>query len=264
MLKRLVLEVGDFYDTGSGVNEMVLVVCPNLYLIDFNGCWFKQLVLENASSLVEFRVDVMHLMEGYNYWSMAVRLLEQVPHLKFKFLTSKDTLPKSFMLYNLLNRLELRTGFTQYDLVGMAALLKISPNLEILILDYLRKFSEDVSTFTRVYQESLPGELLDKPVEFSMPRLKQVTLKVYNDTEAQVEFIEMLIRLSLKSWYLFPANLGRRSRILQWFSIERIYRIGSTFSPSPKSIETPSFRWGIHWLRLVPRFLAFSTSILNL
>ncbi|KAM2012074.1 hypothetical protein ACFX1T_023978 [Malus domestica] len=159
------------------------------------------------------------------------------------------------MLYNLLNHLELRTGFTQYDLVGMAALLKISPNLEILILDYLCKFSED---------ESLPGELLDKPVEFSMPRLKQVTLKVYNDTEAQVDFIEMLIRLSLKSWYLFPANLGRRSRILQWFSIERIYRIGSTFSPSPKSIETPSFRWGIHWLRLVPRFLAFSTWILNL
>lgn len=90
----------------------------------------------------------------YNHWFLKVLCYGTSSNIHScflcicpQFLTSKHTFPKSFMLYNL-NHLELRTGFTQYDLVGMAALLKISPNLETMVLDYLCKFSEDVSTFT--------------------------------------------------------------------------------------------------------------------
>ena len=64
-----------------------------------------------------------------------------------QFLTSKNTFPKSFILHNL-KLLVLRTGFTRYDLVGMAALLKLCPNLETLILEHPFKMEKDVSSFT--------------------------------------------------------------------------------------------------------------------
>lgn len=62
---------------------------------------------------------------------------------------SKDHFPKSFKLQNV-SLLELRTGYTQYDLIGMAALLELCPNLETMILHYLYKIGEDVSIVTYV------------------------------------------------------------------------------------------------------------------
>ncbi|VVA35908.1 PREDICTED: F-box/LRR-repeat [Prunus dulcis] len=187
-LKRLALRY--FYD--SELKETILVDCPNLCSISFNCCAFDKFVLKNASSLVEFHVDILHKIDrSYRYWNKVVRLLGQAPNVKhlnlqnwwFKFLTSKDSFPKSFMIHNL-NHLELRTGFTQYDLVGMAALLKLCPNLETMMLDYHFKIEED---------ESLSEELLNKPVELSMPSLKQVTMNVYTGTEDEFNFMKMLI-----------------------------------------------------------------------
>ncbi|PQP92280.1 F-box/LRR-repeat protein [Prunus yedoensis var. nudiflora] len=188
-LKKLVL--GYFYD--SEIQETLVIDCPNLFSISFDCCAFDKLILKNASSLVEFHVDMVHLIyRSYRYWSKVVRLLLQAPNVKhlnvqnwwFKFLTSKeDSFPKSFMLHNL-NLLELRTGFTQYDLVGMAALLKLCPNLETMILEYLFKKRAD---------ESLSEELLNKPVELSMPSLKQVTMNAYTGTEDEFNFMKILI-----------------------------------------------------------------------
>ncbi|BBH00049.1 hypothetical protein Prudu_009944 [Prunus dulcis] len=199
--------------------ETLVIDCPNLFSISFDCCAFDKFILNNASSLVEFHVDMVHLIyRSYRYWSKVVRLLLQAPNVKHlnvqnwwfkwelcqkfkeyatilsrslgverkmgKFLTSKeDSFPKSFMLHNL-NLLELRTGFTQYDLVGMAALLKLCPNLETMILEYLFKKRAD---------ESLSEELLNKPVELSMPSLKQVTMNVYTGTEDEFSVMKMLI-----------------------------------------------------------------------
>lgn len=58
------------------------------------------------------------------------------------------------MLHNL-NHLELRTGYTQCDLVGLAALLELSPNLETMILHYVHKNVENVSTVTWIITEIL-------------------------------------------------------------------------------------------------------------
>lgn len=63
-----------------------------------------------------------------------------------QLLTSKDPLSKSFKLHNL-NHLELPTGYTHCDLVGLAALLELSPNLENMILDYVDNNAKDVSIY---------------------------------------------------------------------------------------------------------------------
>ncbi|KAK9924624.1 hypothetical protein M0R45_032984 [Rubus argutus] len=80
------------------------------------------------------------------------------------------------MLQNL-NHLELLTGYTQCDLVGMAALLQLCPNLQTVVLDKLK------------HDESLPEELLNKPVEFKIPRLKHVTMKTYAGTEDELIYL---------------------------------------------------------------------------
>ncbi|KAJ6411299.1 hypothetical protein OIU84_007962 [Salix udensis] len=118
-----------------------------------------------------------------------------------KKLAAKDGIPKDFLTHNL-KHLELQAGYTQYDLLGMAALLELCPNLETMILDPLYKIDDDVSilhyscisnrqyvqfgshffvVFTILFlilRESLSEELLNKPIHFSIPSLKEVKLKV--------------------------------------------------------------------------------------
>lgn len=49
------------------------------------------------------------------------------------------------LVFNNLTSVELRTGYTTYDLLGIAVLLECSPNLEILTVSDLFKIDEDVS-----------------------------------------------------------------------------------------------------------------------
>ncbi|KAB5524510.1 hypothetical protein DKX38_022259 [Salix brachista] len=134
-------------------------------------------------------------MESMNLWSMkeiffyqiymtddmVLNLLKACPNIE---LAAKDGIPKDFLLHNL-KHLELQTGYTQYDLLGMAALLELCPNLETMILDPLYKIDDD---------ESLSEELLNKPIHFSIPSLKEVKLKVIpGENQNQiVQFVALL------------------------------------------------------------------------
>lgn len=62
----------------------------------------------------------------------------------FKFLVQDSGSSERYALNNL-NHLELQTGYTKYDLLGMKALLDIAPNLSTMIIDYLPKIDQDVS-----------------------------------------------------------------------------------------------------------------------
>ncbi|KAM5580792.1 F-box/LRR-repeat protein [Rosa sericea] len=206
-LKRLAL--GYFYDCDS--RNTVEIDCPNLWFLKFDCCSFTQFWLKNASSLVEFHIAIVHVEQYYYLWSKVVKLLEQAPHVKhlnvqnwwLKFVTSENPFPKSFKLQNV-RLLELRTGYTQYDLVGMAALLELCPNLETMILDHLHKIEED---------ESLPDEFLNKPVKFNIPSLKHVKLLTFTGTEDEHNFVTMLKKqgAALQKITLFPFKIDGNS-----------------------------------------------------
>ncbi|PRQ52916.1 putative F-box domain, leucine-rich repeat domain, L domain-containing protein [Rosa chinensis] len=173
------------YDSDN--RNTIEIDCPNLCSISFDNCSFTQFVLKFAPALVEFSVSIVRIMEqDYGLWSRIVRLLEQAPYVKqlnlqnwwFKLLTSKDPFSKSFMLHNL-NHLELRTGYTQCDLIGLAALLELSPNLKNMTLDY-------------VEDGILPEEFSNKPDGFHMPSLRQVTMKSYSGTPDENNFVNIL------------------------------------------------------------------------
>ncbi|KAM5580791.1 F-box/LRR-repeat protein [Rosa sericea] len=203
------LKFGYFYD--CYYKNRVEIDCPNLVSLSFDCISFTQFRLKNASSLVEFHLNMVHLDKYYDWWSKAVKLLGSAPNVKcvnvqnwwFKLLTSKDSFPKTFTLHNL-SLLELRTGYTQYDLVGMAAVLELCPNLETMILDYLHKIDVD---------ESLPEEILNKPVRFNMPRLKQVKMLKFFGSEDENNFVTLLKKqgVVLQKITLFPIKVEGNS-----------------------------------------------------
>ncbi|XP_068336334.1 F-box/LRR-repeat protein At3g58900-like [Pyrus communis] len=251
-LKRLAF--GFFYD--SEIRETVSIDCPNLCSITFDCCSFYRFALKNAASLVYFRVQIVNIMERYyDLWSRTVKLIEQAPNLKhldalnwwFKFLTSTDSFPESFMLHNL-KFLELQTGFTKHDLIGMAALLKHCPNLETMILEYPFKSGED---------ESLPEELSDKSVEFSIPSLKQVTIKPYTGTEDEGNFVKILTEqgVVLEKIVLVPGQVGENGIVLMQVPPIVLYKKDSQswkYSLLRNARCTLSFKLGIHRLSPFP------------
>ncbi|KAK9924622.1 hypothetical protein M0R45_032983 [Rubus argutus] len=207
-LKKLAL--GYFYDCDC--RNTIEIDCPNLWFLKFDCCSFTQFVLKNGSCLVEFHIAIVHKRgEYYDLWSKVVKLLVQAPHVKhlnvqnwwLKFVISKDPFPKSFKLHNV-SLLELQTGYTQYDLIGMAALLELCPNLETMILHYLHKIEED---------ESLPEELLNYPVKLNMPSLKHVKMLAFTGTEDEHNFVTMLKKqgVSLQKITLFPVKIDENS-----------------------------------------------------
>ncbi|KAJ6306097.1 hypothetical protein OIU78_021428 [Salix suchowensis] len=166
--------------------------CPNLVWLSIDCVETGEFCIKNLSSLIEFRTSIAHKTEHYGHWFKVVKQLHRIAHIKhlvvqnwwrkvtersrtiqisgwaFNMLAAKDGIPKDFLLHNL-KHLELQTGYTQYDLLGMAALLELCPNLETMILDPLYKIDDD---------ESLSEELLNKPIHFRIPSLKEVKLKV--------------------------------------------------------------------------------------
>ncbi|KAM1545052.1 hypothetical protein ACFX15_044775 [Malus domestica] len=251
-LKRLAF--GFFYD--SEIKETVSIDCPNLCSISFDCCSFYRFALKNAESLVYFRVQIVNIVERYyDLWSRTVKLIEQAPNLKhldalnwwFKFLTSTDSFPESFILHNL-KLLELQTGFTKHDLVGMAALLKHCPNLETMILEYPFKFGED---------ESLPEELSDKSAEFSIPSLKQVTIKPYTGTEDEGNFVKILTEqgVVLEKIVLVPGQVGENGIVLMQVPPIVLYKKDSQswkYSLLRNARCTLNFKLGIHRLSQFP------------
>ncbi|CAK7324958.1 unnamed protein product [Dovyalis caffra] len=186
-LKRLDLLY--FYTTER---ELYLELdCPNLVWLNIDCVEVGQFCVKNLSSLVEFHTSIVHKLEHYGQWFKVVKQLHRIAHIKHLVvqnwwlkLAPKDVFPKDFLLYNL-KHLELQTGYTQYDLLGLAALLEFCPNLETMILNPLYKIDDD---------ESLSEELLNKPINLSMPSLKEVKLKAIPG-ENQNQFAQFLALL---------------------------------------------------------------------
>ncbi|XP_050379931.1 putative F-box/FBD/LRR-repeat protein At5g44950 [Argentina anserina] len=207
-LKKLVL--GYIYDMESC--NTIEIDCPSLCSVRFDNSSFIKFVLNYAPALVEFSVSIVRISkEDYEPWTRIVRLLEQAPFVKqlrlqnwwCKLLTSKDPFPKSFMLHNL-NHLKLQTRYTQCDLVGLAALLELCPNLENMMLEYVDKNVED---------GILPEEFSNKLDGFRMPSLKQVTMKSYSGTPDEVNFVHLLKKhgVVLEKIVIHHTKVGEKS-----------------------------------------------------
>ncbi|KAL6128692.1 hypothetical protein ACLB2K_072047 [Fragaria x ananassa] len=148
-LKKVTLEY--IYETRKSSCKSVVIDCPNLLTLRFHDCDADRIVLVNATSVVEFAVDFSVLNgENYHVWCKTARLLRKarnvqklkVTNMWFKLLTPENLFSKTLKLRNL-KYLELQTGYTRYDLVGMAALLERCPNLESMVLSSVSTVVED-------------------------------------------------------------------------------------------------------------------------
>ncbi|KAK9284191.1 hypothetical protein L1049_023360 [Liquidambar formosana] len=146
------------------------------------------------SSLSRAKVCFLYKLEHYSRWSKVVRFLGNVQHLAvqnwwFKLLVTKDGFSGSFLLHSL-KYLELQTGYSKPDLLGIAALLEISPNLETMILD--NHIEVDEETIEESIKES---EKFITPINLNLPSLRHFKMKSFMGTEEERDFV-MLLRKS--------------------------------------------------------------------
>ncbi|KDP32220.1 hypothetical protein JCGZ_13827 [Jatropha curcas] len=190
------------------------ISCPNLVSLEMIGFHVEKYDFKNLSGLVEAGVAFLHMWKYYRHWSQVMRFLLHVKRLTvqnwwFKLLTSTDIFSKISIFCNL-KHLELRTEYSKYDLLGIAAILEISPNLETLILDYICKIDND---------ECLSEELLNKPIHLSLPKLTFVEIRGCEEVERIAFFLALLFDhgVVLEKVILFPpsADASRKVVILQ-------------------------------------------------
>ncbi|KAB5524434.1 hypothetical protein DKX38_022183 [Salix brachista] len=211
-LKRLGLS--SFY---TAERELYLELdCPNLVWFGIDCVETGEFCIKNLSSLIEFRTSIAHKTEHYGHGFKVVKQLHRIAHIKhlvvqnwwrkvwivlrvtgeMDYLKVEEGL--RILFPSLLRNVEIsRTGkffgnqrsrtiqIQDGHLICMAALLELCPNLETMILDPLYKIDDD---------ESLSEELLNKPIHFSIPSLKEVKLKVIpGENQNQiVQFVALL------------------------------------------------------------------------
>ncbi|KAI8558366.1 hypothetical protein RHMOL_Rhmol04G0086100 [Rhododendron molle] len=185
-LKRLSLL---YFHSQDKVEDSVEICAPNLRSFRIVCFEMGMYSMEGTTGLAEAYVEFMHEERHYKYWSKVVRLLSGVKHLVvenwwFKLHSSME-ISSEDLVFNNLTSVELRTGYATYDLLGIAALLECSPNLEILTVSDLFKIDED---------ESLSEEILNRPIKFSMTSLRQVKIKSFAGSLLQWNFVELLIQ----------------------------------------------------------------------
>ncbi|KAK9284264.1 hypothetical protein L1049_023434 [Liquidambar formosana] len=183
-LKELTLQ--NFTSQGASVD----ISAPNLRSL---STLFFEVGCIMDSSLSRADVYFMYKLEDCSHWSKVVSFLSNAQHLTvqnwwFKFLVRRDVSSGSFLLQSL-KYLELRTGYSKLDLLGIAALLEISPNLETMILDEILKVDEE--TLEESNEES---EKFVTPIKFSLPSLRQFKMKHFKATQSEKDFVMLLLQ----------------------------------------------------------------------
>uniref|UniRef100_A0A7N0TIQ7 F-box domain-containing protein n=1 Tax=Kalanchoe fedtschenkoi TaxID=63787 RepID=A0A7N0TIQ7_KALFE len=128
------------WDLGKSVE----ILAPKLSLLVMAAFEAEEYIFTDVSGLVEARITSIY----YEDWSKVVRLLTQVQHLVvqnswFELLLSEKLLSDSFRFPNL-KVLQLRTGYSKCEILGLGALLECCPNLETLSLLTLTNWFEEV------------------------------------------------------------------------------------------------------------------------
>ncbi|KAK9284793.1 hypothetical protein L1049_023970 [Liquidambar formosana] len=194
-LRKLSLK-GLSCDEGS-----VEIYAPNLCSLNIVCFQVGKYTLRGAVSLVEANVALPY----YSHWSKVVRLLGHVHRLAvgnrwFELLASKNVPSERFVLHNL-KFLDLWTGYSNTDMLGVAALLERSPNLEMMTINYCFKLCIGE-------KKSSAEELFNVPINFSSPSLREVKIKSFKGTAGELRFVRLLEKQGavLEKIVLVPAK----------------------------------------------------------
>lgn len=169
----------------------VEVTAPNLCELDIAFFDVGRFVMEGALDLVEATIWCNPMPESLRCWIQVFRWLGSAKRLLFpnwgyrmvKAVAEKDIIFKKFSLNNL-KYLELLTEFTKSDMLGIATLVGLSPNLETLIFQCSLKREEDTPEILEAFSK----------INLSLPSLRQLQFRCYWGTEEDFRFLQLIIR----------------------------------------------------------------------
>ncbi|KAL3509594.1 hypothetical protein ACH5RR_028995 [Cinchona calisaya] len=101
-------------------------------------------------------------------------------------------------VFNNLKHLELLTGYTRYDLLGLETLLEKCQKLESMVLEHSDR------------DKILRKEIKKRPIVFHIPCLKLVMMKEYRGSKNELYVVRLLKkhRVALEKIVAFPVKVG--------------------------------------------------------
>ncbi|XP_027171189.1 F-box/LRR-repeat protein At3g26922-like [Coffea eugenioides] len=205
------LELSRYYvENAEDFDSSVEICTPNLSRIEIRYFYVAN-YKGDLSSVVEAELRLLEReTEGYIFqcWSKPMSLLTGVQRLTVQnnlllFIHSEMKPDESFQFKNL-KHLELKTGYTHSEMVGLAALLMQAPVLETLVLDYVYQTEKEAS---------FCDDFKARPFTFDIPTLQEVKMTNFRNTDLEYHVLALLGRekVVLNKVVLVPAKPERSS-----------------------------------------------------
>ncbi|XP_027172064.1 F-box/LRR-repeat protein At4g14103-like [Coffea eugenioides] len=117
-----------------------------------------------------------------------------------KLLVEEEIFSETFA-FNNLRHLVLLTGYTEYDLLGLEAVLKACSMLESMVLEY---------SYETDFDDILGEEIMERPIVMHMPSLRLVKMEKYRGVKNEVYVVGLLKKygLVLEKIVAYPAKVG--------------------------------------------------------
>ncbi|XP_077243390.1 putative F-box/LRR-repeat protein At4g15060 isoform X2 [Tasmannia lanceolata] len=225
----------------DGEITSVDILAPNLVSFSCINYIADEYTLKDVSSLEEAVVLFPQQDDKFfPHWSKIIKFLGHVRSLKVQNLwgmqhpqqngeCSEKICPSKFRY------LELVTGLSEMELLGIARILRLSPNLEIMVLQMVVKTDDNVS------QEIYTTDFLEKLLTGSPICLKKLKITSFMATDNELELLKYLLKygLTLEKIILVPSKTGLASVPPQHFA-ERFQEL-QAFPRSSQSAEIFSF-----------------------
>ncbi|KAJ4835295.1 hypothetical protein Tsubulata_030377 [Turnera subulata] len=174
--------------------------CPNLTSLVMTHFVVREVHFKDVSSLDSATVYFWH--QYYEQWESVVKsLVHHVKHLGTRNwglqAPSKHGLLESLVCN--LKHLEIRTGYSKFEVLDLASFLQLFPNLESLVLespsdDFRNKRHYRVPDYRYPQLEASEWKaILEQPIHLQLPSLKLVKIKDFRQTTQEVIFLSYLL-----------------------------------------------------------------------
>ncbi|XP_077243391.1 F-box/FBD/LRR-repeat protein At5g56420-like [Tasmannia lanceolata] len=207
-------------------NSSVEICAPKL--VSFNCIHYSadDYILKDVSSLVDADILFIHFDEYFPRWRKIIEFLGHVRSLTvqnwwMKLMEQKTDFLEKIRLDNL-KHLDFLTGSTKIELLGLAILIRIAPNLETMVLQMVFETDDNKAYLNKFIDKLLSGSLL---------HLKKVKIVFFAATENELQLVKFLLKhaVALEKMILVPGEMEEAS-------IERL-KIMQSFHRSSPCVE---------------------------
>ncbi|KAL3820998.1 hypothetical protein ACJIZ3_006903 [Penstemon smallii] len=218
-LKLKQCHIGCVYPNSYMESSMLVIYAPNLQIIHIDDVLIKKCILKESPDLVFAQVRYYHIvLLSYESWCNLMSSLAYTKYLivqnmyfgKAELLKLFDTEEDALQCYKFKNlrHLQLLSGYTGNNVIGICSFLEHSHTLESLVINYCDDSDEednndedsdeednddeDNADEDIDDEEGVTEDYISRPVTLHIPRLRHVTMNNYRGSQEELYILGLL------------------------------------------------------------------------